>query len=132
MNDEQLEGRFQQLEHGLSEEFKALHVAIARGEATSKGEAKRLDSRFCDHAKANREQHEDLRTGIKTAIDGAHGRIDGVDDRIDGVNERVNTIDRDTAVNKARVGLWGFLGGGSFLAAVQALKHLVLRINGGG
>lgn len=111
------------MEQQLEQRFDAIEEAIFGAMREVREELVAVNARADEHAKANREQHVDIKGDINTAIAGAHVRMDGID-------KRVGKLDRETAVNTSRAGLWGFIGGGSLLAIIAALKEAIQHFKG--
>jgi hypothetical protein len=116
----QLDERLSNLEQSLQHEFREIHVTLTANRVALEGVEKRLETRVDDHAAANLEQHS-----------GINANVSAVDGRVVALAKRVNGIDRETAVTKAKVGLWGVAGGGSLLAIIEAIQRFANWKNGG-
>jgi hypothetical protein len=113
MEDARLEERLQLLEDGFASEFNDLRLLLATQHVEVLGDVKRVEGRLEDHAANDDAQHQQTR------------------DALAALTGRVNGVDRETAVTKAKVGLWGVAGGGSLLAVVEAIQRLVSWKSGG-
>lgn len=104
--DDQLDRRLTTMENNLRQDYRDLTDKISEVEK----KVAVVDQKFDDHAADEERRDEAMFTEIKC------------------LRTKVNRVDKESAVNKTKVGFWGFLGGGSLVGILEGVKRL---FNGG-